>query len=66
MLLIIFTFIFVFFLTDLCGIGEPIIMNMSVRLDKVFQDELEDSSSELYKNYTADLEKAVMTFVFHL
>lgn len=64
--MIIFTFIFVFFLTDLCGMGEPIIMNMSVRLNKSFWDDLTNSSSESYKNYKDDLEKAVMTFVFHL
>ncbi|XP_049674955.1 adhesion G protein-coupled receptor F5 isoform X2 [Accipiter gentilis] len=43
---------------DLCGIGEPIIMTMSVRLDTDFWDNLTDSSSELYKKYKADLEKA--------
>ncbi|NXJ45689.1 AGRF5 protein, partial [Spizaetus tyrannus] len=43
---------------DLCGMGEPIIMNMSVRLDTDFWDDLRDSSSELYKKYKADLEKA--------
>ncbi|XP_005239244.2 adhesion G protein-coupled receptor F5 isoform X1 [Falco peregrinus] len=41
-----------------CGMGEPIIMNMSVRLDRDFCDDLRDSSSVLYKNYKADLEKA--------
>lgn len=41
-------------------------MTMSVRLDTDFWDNLTDSSSELYKKYKADLEKAVMTFVFHL
>ncbi|KFV46035.1 putative G-protein coupled receptor 116, partial [Tyto alba] len=37
---------------------EPIVMNMSVRLDIDFCDDLNDSSSQLYKNYKADLEKA--------
>ncbi|NXO77194.1 AGRF5 protein, partial [Sitta europaea] len=41
-----------------CGMGEPIVMNMSVRLDSDFQDDLKDSSSVLYQNYKADLEKA--------
>ncbi|XP_009872672.1 PREDICTED: probable G-protein coupled receptor 116, partial [Apaloderma vittatum] len=41
-----------------CGMGEPTVMNMSVRLDKDFQDDLKNSSSELYKRYKADLEKA--------
>uniref|UniRef100_A0A672UF97 Adhesion G protein-coupled receptor F5 n=1 Tax=Strigops habroptila TaxID=2489341 RepID=A0A672UF97_STRHB len=36
---------------------EPIVMNMSVRLDTDFWDDLRDSSSELYKQYKADLEK---------
>ncbi|XP_074905106.1 adhesion G protein-coupled receptor F5 isoform X2 [Buteo buteo] len=43
---------------DLCGMGEPIIMNMSVRLNKSFWDDLTNSSSESYKNYKDDLEKA--------
>ncbi|NXW63265.1 AGRF5 protein, partial [Eurystomus gularis] len=43
---------------DSCDIGEPIVMNMSVRLNIDFQDDLRDSSSELYKKYKADLEKA--------
>ncbi|NXS65318.1 AGRF5 protein, partial [Pandion haliaetus] len=43
---------------DSCGMGEPIIMNMSVRLDTDFGVNLTDSSSELYKKYKADLEKA--------
>ncbi|NXK11878.1 AGRF5 protein, partial [Herpetotheres cachinnans] len=43
---------------DSCGMGEPIIMNMSVRLDRDFCDDLRDSSSVLYKNYKVDLEKA--------
>lgn len=46
--------------------GEPIVMNMSVRLDAEFQDDLKDSSSVLYQKYKVDLEKAVMTLVFHL
>ncbi|KFQ67814.1 putative G-protein coupled receptor 116, partial [Phaethon lepturus] len=37
---------------------EPIVMNMSVRLDTDFQNDLSDPSSELYKKYKADLEKA--------
>ncbi|KFQ19388.1 putative G-protein coupled receptor 116, partial [Mesitornis unicolor] len=37
---------------------EPIVMKMSVRLDTVFWSDLGDSSSELYKKYKADLEKA--------
>ncbi|KFP53686.1 putative G-protein coupled receptor 116, partial [Cathartes aura] len=37
---------------------EPIVINMSVRLDTDFWDDLRDSSSELYKKYKADLEKA--------
>lgn len=55
-----------FFLTDSCGMGEPTVMNMSVRLDTDFGNDLCNSSSELYKKYKADLEKAVMTLVFHL
>ncbi|NXJ93447.1 AGRF5 protein, partial [Corythaixoides concolor] len=43
---------------DSCGMGEPIVMNMSVRLDRDFSDDLKDSSSESYKKYKADLEKA--------
>ncbi|NXX11529.1 AGRF5 protein, partial [Podargus strigoides] len=43
---------------DSCGMGEPIVMNMSVRLDMDFWDDLRNSSSELYKKYKADLEKA--------
>ncbi|NWV02443.1 AGRF5 protein, partial [Ptilonorhynchus violaceus] len=43
---------------DSCGMGEPIVMNMSVRLDTDFQDDLRDSSSVLYQKYKADLEKA--------
>lgn len=61
-----FPFIFVSFLTDSCGMGEPIVMNMSVRLDTDFQDDLKDSSSVLYQKYKGDLERAVMTVVFHL
>ncbi|NXR68348.1 AGRF5 protein, partial [Rhadina sibilatrix] len=41
-----------------CGMGEPIVMNMSVRLDSDFQDDLKDSSSVLYQKYKVDLEKA--------
>ncbi|XP_039915310.1 adhesion G protein-coupled receptor F5 isoform X1 [Hirundo rustica] len=41
-----------------CGMGEPIVLNMSVRLDSDFQDDLKDSSSALYQKYKADLEKA--------
>ncbi|NXM52670.1 AGRF5 protein, partial [Illadopsis cleaveri] len=40
-----------------CGMGEPIVMNMSVKLDSDFQDDLKDSSSVLYQKYKADLEK---------
>uniref|UniRef100_A0A8D0FML0 Adhesion G protein-coupled receptor F5 n=1 Tax=Strix occidentalis caurina TaxID=311401 RepID=A0A8D0FML0_STROC len=36
---------------------EPIVMNMSVRLDRDFVDDLGNSSSEFYKKYKADLEK---------
>ncbi|NXC25653.1 AGRF5 protein, partial [Campylorhamphus procurvoides] len=43
---------------DSCGMGEPIVMNMSVRLDIDFQDDLGNSSSLLYQKYKADLEKA--------
>ncbi|NWV86287.1 AGRF5 protein, partial [Dasyornis broadbenti] len=43
---------------DSCGMGEPIVMNMSVRLDTDFQDDLKDSSSVLYQKYKADLETA--------
>ncbi|KAF1647004.1 Adhesion G protein-coupled receptor F5, partial [Aptenodytes patagonicus] len=43
---------------DSCGMGEPIVMNMSVRLDTDFGNDLSNSSSELYKKYKADLEKA--------
>uniref|UniRef100_A0A8C3U4A6 Adhesion G protein-coupled receptor F5 n=2 Tax=Catharus ustulatus TaxID=91951 RepID=A0A8C3U4A6_CATUS len=41
-----------------CGMGEPIVMNMSVRLDSDFQDDLKNSSSVLYQKYKADLETA--------
>lgn len=41
-----------------CGMGEPIVMNMSVRLDSDFRDDLKNSSSVLYQKYKADLEKA--------
>ncbi|KAM6324419.1 adhesion G protein-coupled receptor F5 [Aegotheles albertisi] len=43
---------------DSCGMGEPIVMYMSVRLDRNFCDDLGNSSSELYRKYKADLEKA--------
>ncbi|NXE36570.1 AGRF5 protein, partial [Ptilorrhoa leucosticta] len=43
---------------DSCGMGEPIVMNMSVRLDTDYQDDLKDSSSVLYQKYRRDLEKA--------
>ncbi|NWV01110.1 AGRF5 protein, partial [Upupa epops] len=43
---------------DSCGMGEPFVMKMSVRLDTDFCDDLKDSSSELYKKYKDDLEKA--------
>ncbi|NXU40218.1 AGRF5 protein, partial [Drymodes brunneopygia] len=43
---------------DSCGMGEPIEMSMSVRLDITFQDDLENSSSLLYKKYKSDLERA--------
>ncbi|KAM9297319.1 adhesion G protein-coupled receptor F5 [Morus bassanus] len=43
---------------DPCGMGEPIVMTMSVRLDTEFWDDLNNSSSELYRKYKADLEKA--------
>ncbi|NWW38053.1 AGRF5 protein, partial [Panurus biarmicus] len=41
-----------------CGMGEPIVMKMSVRLDSDFQDDLKDSSSIIYQKYKVDLEKA--------
>ncbi|NXD12148.1 AGRF5 protein, partial [Nothocercus nigrocapillus] len=41
-----------------CGMEEPLVISISVRLDTVFSDDLMDSSSELYKKYKADLEKA--------
>ncbi|NXT80130.1 AGRF5 protein, partial [Zapornia atra] len=43
---------------DVCAVGDPTIMNMSVILDIDFEDDLRDPSSELYRNYKADLEKA--------
>ncbi|NWU59732.1 AGRF5 protein, partial [Dromas ardeola] len=43
---------------DSCGMGEPIVMEMSVRLDTDFYDDLSNSSSDLYKKYKADLETA--------
>ncbi|XP_072188330.1 adhesion G protein-coupled receptor F5 [Excalfactoria chinensis] len=42
---------------DSCGMGEPTVMNMSVRLDTAFHDDLRNPSSELYKKYKADLDK---------
>ncbi|XP_065586521.1 adhesion G protein-coupled receptor F5 [Cyrtonyx montezumae] len=42
-----------------CGMGEPVVMNMSVRLNTTFHDDLRNSSSELYKKYKADLDKAL-------
>ncbi|OXB52962.1 hypothetical protein ASZ78_006697 [Callipepla squamata] len=44
--------------TDSCGMGEPVVMNMSVRLNTTFHDDLRNCSSELYKKYKADLDKA--------
>ncbi|NXJ67898.1 AGRF5 protein, partial [Rostratula benghalensis] len=41
---------------DSCGMGEPIEMQMSVRLDIDFHDDLRNSSSELYNKYKAGLE----------
>ncbi|XP_021385433.2 adhesion G protein-coupled receptor F5 [Lonchura striata] len=41
-----------------CGMGEPIVMSMSVRLDSDFQDDLKHPSSLLYQKYKADLEEA--------
>ncbi|NWH51373.1 AGRF5 protein, partial [Fregata magnificens] len=43
---------------DSCGMGEPTVMTMSVRLDTDFLNDLNNSSSELYTKYKADLEKA--------
>ncbi|NXP28831.1 AGRF5 protein, partial [Scytalopus superciliaris] len=43
---------------DSCGMGEPIVMNMSVRLDIDFEDDLRNPSSLLYQKYKDDLEKA--------
>ncbi|XP_074676290.1 adhesion G protein-coupled receptor F5 isoform X2 [Strix aluco] len=43
---------------DSCGMGEPIVMYMSVRLDRDFVNDLGNSSTEFYKKYKADLEKA--------
>ncbi|NXM65235.1 AGRF5 protein, partial [Serilophus lunatus] len=43
---------------DPCGMGEPIVMNMSVKLNTDFCEELRNSSSMLYQKYKADLEKA--------
>ncbi|NXN90857.1 AGRF5 protein, partial [Rhinopomastus cyanomelas] len=41
-----------------CGMEEPVVMNMSVRLNSDFWDDLQDPSSELYRKYKDDLEKA--------
>ncbi|NXW37061.1 AGRF5 protein, partial [Phaetusa simplex] len=41
-----------------CGMGEPVVMEMSVRLDTVFHDDLSNSSSDTYKKYKYDLETA--------
>ncbi|NXN49816.1 AGRF5 protein, partial [Rynchops niger] len=41
-----------------CGMDEPIVMEMSVRLDTEFYDDLRNSSTDLYKKYKYDLEKA--------
>ncbi|XP_010221083.1 PREDICTED: probable G-protein coupled receptor 116, partial [Tinamus guttatus] len=43
---------------DSCGMEEPLVINISVKLDTGFSNDLMDSSSELYKKYKADLEKA--------
>ncbi|XP_071598198.1 adhesion G protein-coupled receptor F5 isoform X2 [Heliangelus exortis] len=43
---------------DSCGMGDPVVLNMSVRLDTDFSDDLSNSSSELHRQYKADLEKA--------
>lgn len=43
---------------DSCGMGEPTVMNMSVRLDTAFHDDLRNHSSQLYRKYKADLDKA--------
>lgn len=43
---------------DSCGMGEPIVMNMSVRLNTDFQNDLKNSSSLLYQKYKSDLERA--------
>ncbi|KFP80890.1 putative G-protein coupled receptor 116, partial [Acanthisitta chloris] len=40
---------------------EPIVTDISVRLDVDFSDDLKDPSSHLYKEYKADLEKAFNT-----
>ncbi|XP_014813695.1 PREDICTED: adhesion G protein-coupled receptor F5 isoform X2 [Calidris pugnax] len=41
-----------------CGTGDPIEMQMSVRLDIDFHPDLSNSSSDSYKKYKADLETA--------
>ncbi|NXD86080.1 AGRF5 protein, partial [Halcyon senegalensis] len=43
---------------DSYDMQEPVVMNMFVRLDISFQDNLTDSSSESHKTFKADLEKA--------
>ncbi|XP_051470292.1 adhesion G protein-coupled receptor F5 isoform X2 [Apus apus] len=43
---------------DSCGMGKPSVMNMSVRLETDFWDDLRNSSSDLYRKFKADLEKA--------
>ncbi|NWZ61635.1 AGRF5 protein, partial [Acrocephalus arundinaceus] len=41
-----------------CGMGQRIVIYMSVKLHSDFQDDLKDSSSVLYQKYKVDLEKA--------
>ncbi|NXY75255.1 AGRF5 protein, partial [Glareola pratincola] len=43
---------------DSCGMGDPIVTEMSVKLDTDFHEDLSNSSSDLYKKYKADLETA--------
>ncbi|KFU93211.1 putative G-protein coupled receptor 116, partial [Chaetura pelagica] len=43
---------------DSCGMGKPSVMSMSVRLETHFWDDLRNSSSDLYRKFKADLEKA--------
>uniref|UniRef100_A0A8B9BE01 Adhesion G protein-coupled receptor F5 n=1 Tax=Anser brachyrhynchus TaxID=132585 RepID=A0A8B9BE01_9AVES len=40
--------------------GEPVDIHMSVTLDQVFSEDLRNSSSELYKKYKDDFEKAFL------